>query len=120
MSEKSETKHTPGPWRASRDRLSGNHGIVGDGMWFAKISWTVRDDRNEADARLIAAAPELLDAANLAMEGIEVVDLLVASIEKHGNYSVESTLVFLNQARCAKLRLSEAIATALVSEPSQS
>lgn len=53
-------EHTPGPWETSRDRLSGNHGLVGDGMWFAKISWTVRDNRNDADARLIAAAPDLL------------------------------------------------------------
>ena len=54
----------------------------------------------------------LLNAARLAMEGIEVLDLLIASIGKHGNYSVESTIGFLNQARCAKLRLSEAIAKA--------
>ena len=58
----SETKHTPGPWKASYDRYERKHSFVGDGMWFGKISWTVTSDRNEADARLIAAAPELLDA----------------------------------------------------------
>lgn len=69
-------------------------------------------DEIEANARLADAAPEMLAAAKLALEGIEVLDLLIASIEKHGNYSVESTLGFLNQARCAKLRLTEAISKA--------
>jgi hypothetical protein len=61
----SETKHTPGPWKASYDRYERKHSFVGDGMWFGKISWTVTSDRNEADARLIAAAPELLEALKL-------------------------------------------------------
>lgn len=65
------TTHTPGPWKTSRDRLSGNHGLVGDGMWFAKISWTVRDDRNEADARLIAAAPDLLELSRFLIERLD-------------------------------------------------
>jgi hypothetical protein len=57
----SESKHTPGPWRASYDRQKRRHSFVGDGMWFANVSWTVISDRNEADAHLIAAAPDLLD-----------------------------------------------------------
>jgi hypothetical protein len=64
------------------------------------------------DARLFAAAPELLEAAKLAMEGDEVLGLLIAAIKKHGNYSQMSTIHFLNQARCARLRLTEAIAKA--------
>ena len=126
-----ESKHTPGPW-AVEDPLGADVGL-----WIVQSDleprqWSciamVTDDEDgaardeggrfigrteqEANARLIAAAPDLLEAAVLALEGLEVIDLLVASIEKHGNYSVESTLGFLNQARCARLRLTEAIAKA--------
>jgi hypothetical protein len=72
----------------------------------------VADHLSEEHARLIAAAPELLEAAKLAMEGDEILGLLIAAIEKHGNYSEESTLHFLNHARCARLRLTEALAKA--------
>lgn len=52
----SETKHTPGPWR------------IEDGMVFGGHSFRVADlccdgqKYNAADARLIAAAPDLLEA----------------------------------------------------------
>lgn len=113
MSEKIEGGYTPGDWRLDDDGWivseSGDFAIcLIDGSREAK-DFAPED---KANADLIIAAPELLAAANLAMEGIEVLDLLVASIEKHGNYSVESTLGFLHQARCAKLRLSEAISKA--------
>ena len=116
------SKHTPGPWKLDEVRTSIGRAFrigAGEMLLAGKGCCIIYDDypgnpENEraANARLIAASPELLVAAELAMEGIEVLDLLVASIEKHGNYSVESTLGFLNQARCAKLRLSEAIAKA--------
>lgn len=64
-----ETKHTPGPWHASRDALgSSNDWMIGrpDG----------KPDEvavcSERDATLIAAAPELLAAlrrANIALCG---------------------------------------------------
>lgn len=49
------------------------------------------------------AAPDSAQAARNqaledAREGIEILDNLIASIEKHGNYSKESTVSFLNQA----------------------
>jgi hypothetical protein len=34
-----------------------------------------------------------------ATEGMEILDQLIASIQKHGNYSKEATLTFLGQAR---------------------
>lgn len=118
----SESKHTPGPWFVSgvRHRMDGSewHSInrYDDDKKrdenIACVGFDPRTGVGLSDARLIAAAPQLFEAAKLAMEGVEVLDLLIASIEKHGNYSVESTLGFLNQARCAKLRLSEAIAKA--------
>lgn len=34
-----------------------------------------------------------------ASEGMEILDQLIATIQKHGNYSKEATLTFLGQAR---------------------
>ena len=129
----SQSKHTPGPWKAEVSEKSASINILGvhgdkmrcrssDGHGSIVIVECNEDGRDEMfahmlpeqidNARLIAAAPELLEAAELAIEGVEVLDLLIASIKEHGNYSVESTLGFLNQARCARLRLTEAIAKA--------
>lgn len=115
-------KHTPAPWACDEVRTqvgrafrigSGEMLVAGKGCCIIYDDYPGNpDNERAANARLISAAPDLLAAAELAMEGVEVIDLLIASIEKHGNYSVESTLSFLNQARCAKLRLSEAIAKA--------
>lgn len=50
-----KSKHTPGPWR-----LNGNRTItVGD---FGKPGSFIAEVKNDANARLIAAAPELLEA----------------------------------------------------------
>ncbi|WP_375458853.1 hypothetical protein [uncultured Enterovirga sp.] len=54
--------HTPGPWeRDRRGQLRGSDGnyVV---VWDAGIAWGARSTVTEANARLIAAAPELLDA----------------------------------------------------------
>lgn len=110
-----QSKYTPGPWiyYADLPLRDPNWHIVTTAnkmRVLANVHIEPGNAMDEANACLIAAAPDLLEAAELAMEGIEVLDLLIASVEEHGNYSVESTLGFLNQARCAKLRLSEAIA----------
>lgn len=50
----SEAKHTPGPWR-----VSGKQSIrAGEQRYVAKATW----DNGEANAHLIAAAPDLLEA----------------------------------------------------------
>lgn len=68
----SEAKHTPGPWL--RDRESGFDCDVraANGRKIASVNvqnqpkskegWALRKKENEANARLIAAAPELLEA----------------------------------------------------------
>ena len=59
-------KHTPGPWRLDEGQSSrvylidGKDGAVGE-LVFAET-------RNPADARLIAAAPELLEALQELMD----------------------------------------------------
>jgi hypothetical protein len=89
--------HTPGPWTASDERR-GIFEIIHDGDLLAQV-WRVRhagdgDLPAEANARLIAAAPELLEACREALALIsefelealdgrdEVPDLLRAAIAK--------------------------------------
>lgn len=74
-----ETKHTPGPWTAS-PHSKHKHSISAAG-WseFAKVVTRMQGNDNDsieglANASLIAAAPELLDAmqsAVVAMEALE-------------------------------------------------
>ena len=58
--------HTPGPWRASA--LGEIRG--GDALTVAYTHGT--DEAALRDARLIAAAPELLDAIKLLLDAFEV------------------------------------------------
>jgi hypothetical protein len=56
----SETKHTPGPWKVLRDNTDKwykRRVYAGDDKLVANIL-----DGHEANARLIAAAPDLFDA----------------------------------------------------------
>ena len=54
------SEHTPGPWEASRWRvchdITGRAGVICD----TATNTTTRTPENEANARLIAAAPDLL------------------------------------------------------------
>lgn len=59
----STSKHTPGPW-------SVNFGFSDDGYpnyEIAGVSRSVTDAERAANARLIAAAPQLLEAAKFAL-----------------------------------------------------
>jgi hypothetical protein len=61
-----KSKHTPGPWKAQpREGIEGQWEVVSA----CKIGWLIAaaapdidGDPDEANARLIAAAPELLEA----------------------------------------------------------
>lgn len=57
----SNTKHTPGPWKSNPYVHSMIHGfaVYSDKSCVDKIA---DDIKREADARLIAAAPEMLEA----------------------------------------------------------
>lgn len=92
---KTTAKHTPGPWKA--ERLEGDHDLTGDnwavtgpGNCFIADVNDADDGDNEANARLISAAPDLLAVANAVVqrygddiendreiEGAELVDFLV-------------------------------------------
>jgi hypothetical protein len=64
-------KHTPGEWRVAQSSYHGETGqyyecfeIEGDSpFWIAKVQYPERNKKvGEANARLIAAAPEMLQA----------------------------------------------------------
>ncbi|MCS8413315.1 hypothetical protein N0572_22025 [Pseudomonas aeruginosa] len=54
----------------------------------------LRDELESSKARVAELEADLLRSA----EGTDILGGLIASIEKHGNYSAESTVVFLRQA----------------------
>lgn len=62
----SAVKHTPGPWvafyKAKYDEWHVSVPIAGSSMKWALFDDGIRSENPEADARLIAAAPELLEA----------------------------------------------------------
>lgn len=63
-------KHTPGPWKAYKEKL-GQIEIIGpfpENYPVAAIC--VDNDTDRANARLIAAAPDLLEACYVALEGL--------------------------------------------------
>ena len=58
-------KHTPGPWHR-------RHGYIVEinGGVLANVPFTTGDDEDKANARLIAAAPDLLEALKEVYESL--------------------------------------------------
>ena len=70
------SKHTPGPWRVDGSAIIGKE-PPGDGVCVVPLIWYGPERRAEieANARLIAAAPEMLEALEcLASEVYEAGD----------------------------------------------
>ena len=85
-----ETKHTPGPWENSPSC----HVYAGEGELIADAgdSLTLGVSEMEANARLIAAAPELLDALNHARELIKAArGYFPKSIKNPDTFRLENT-----------------------------
>lgn len=59
--------HTPGPWTVERDGPNRRWLVNGDDFAVATCDGAIR--RQEADARLIAAAPDLLNALRDMLDG---------------------------------------------------
>jgi hypothetical protein len=69
------SKHTPGPWEVFEDDYSiGVETPIG--ILFSDFDNTEND---EADARLIAAAPEMLEALKAVIVAIKIEHVLAAS-----------------------------------------
>lgn len=65
---KTENKHTPGPWGLNK---STDIWIKAGPVHVATIPRAYDGDWSEANARLIAAAPDLLESLELALDTIE-------------------------------------------------
>jgi hypothetical protein len=89
-----KAKHTPGPWRITeghRDRIIRAIDSDGDDTVIAEVHWWAMAGAAEsiANARLIAAAPELLEACKFAFAAMNSEDgrkraeqALIAAIAK--------------------------------------
>ena len=62
----SESKHTPGPWEVHKMTSTYQIPIWAESKWIGNIDAGIDADIAEANARLIAAAPELLEACKEA------------------------------------------------------
>lgn len=58
----SEQKHTPGPWRTGGTNNGRSDWVFADGQAVADCEFLNDDRINLANARLIAAAPDMLEA----------------------------------------------------------
>lgn len=106
-SKQQHTQHTPGPWTMKRgegrysDRLyieshvystptvtSGKDQIV----QLTSLKWDDHGQEVEANARLIAAAPELLAALKLILEGTQCQDLADDEARKHNAFEARAAI----------------------------
>lgn len=71
-------KHTPGPWKIRAERYRFIH-VYSSGGGIAHLD-TV-DGEGAANARLIAAAPDLLDVAMSVLERVEMPQSLIAAAQ---------------------------------------
>ena len=62
------SKHTPGPWTYQEESDAYTHIVRGPNNYFITQLSQDTSGRSEADARLIAAAPELLEACKAIAE----------------------------------------------------
>lgn len=73
------TKHTPGPWTWTADLCDPREPRIisaADGIEGAQVWWQGSADEADANARLIALAPEMLEALKAEVERIETLHTL--------------------------------------------
>jgi len=86
------SKHTPGPWYSLKDTLH-------EGQYFVRVQTygyaplaTVRGDKrstlkqSEANARLISAAPDLLEALKSLLWYVDQLEMVVYSADDNGTH----------------------------------
>lgn len=69
------SKHSDGPWRSITEDESGNYEIVCDSRPYVCTVWGGALPKvTKANARLIAAAPELLSVVEMVVEAYDPID----------------------------------------------
>lgn len=61
-----ETGYTPGPWHSDHGQIRDDRGNA-----LARVPHLMGDEHDHANARLIAAAPELADAARALLDRLD-------------------------------------------------
>jgi hypothetical protein len=69
-----DTKHTPGPWTAEATENTFSVSEIGGPLLY--LLTNPRRGSNEANARLIAAAPELLEELRLALSTLRAFEVM--------------------------------------------
>jgi len=65
-----DSKHTPGPWSTAARKKGGQKTVICADTG-GRYMYLVGEVSNETDARLIAAAPDMLEACRRALSYIE-------------------------------------------------
>lgn len=109
----SDAKHTPGPWTTSGTVVSARVGASQRPVCEISIAapskgkrYSVDDHRPElmANARLIAAAPELLEALEQAGDIVQQANLLSTASDADRRATIQRLVNWLNGPRLAALR----------------
>lgn len=93
-------QHTPGPWHWDSDPIKGDplgrvrYRVTTTGKTVTQCYYSSSDEQAEWDARLIAAAPELLQALQITY------DALCISYPLHSS-DMDKRLAIMEQARAA-------------------
>lgn len=109
------SKHTPGPWQILRKswpmRLEGNAHQVTDGNRYPTAfvpAWDKDENGEEnkeeafANARLIAAAPCLLEALGRAVSALEIADKAIGILSNGGTNPYREKSIEIARAAIAK------------------
>jgi len=97
------SKHTPGPWEYQEQSDAYTHIVRGpDNLFICQLAQTTSSEI-EANARLIAAAPELLEALNGYMSAVDQMNLAMDDgINVHGAISAITGWAEMASAAIAK------------------
>lgn len=101
-----QATHTPGPWIAEFSDYGDEiwFGGYGAGMWTVDPPGAYLDGLSAANARLIAAAPELLAALEALMEGAcEALSFLDRDTVKHLKPLIDTAETAITKATGASL-----------------
>ncbi len=106
---KSKAQHTPGPWthcRGVKQTDFQEHDTVqGSDEWdVAHVEERTKDGEQHANARLIAAAPELLEALKLTLSEMEAMHAL-----HHPRCEGGCSYFEAHEAACAAIAASEPV-----------
>lgn len=90
--------HTPGPWFAVlKDHgsftIDDNENPQASCVLCSRFDWEEKADEMHANARLIAAAPELLAACNIGLSYIEAVCANTPNQKKRANYADAASII---------------------------